>query len=425
MGEVVVGIDVGTTKVCTLVGEVRADEVYVIGVGVEPSRGMKKGTVTDVNALTNAVSASVHKAERNSRYEIRRAFVSVAGSHVDSRNSRGVVGISGKNGVQAADLERAIDGARAIPLPHNKEILHVIPRAYMLDGQNDIRSPLGMHGFRLEVEAHIIMAASSSLQNIAKCVEASGVSVDRFILNPLASADAILTPAERDMGAVVIDIGGGTSDIVVFVNGSVWHSAVIPVGGWHLTNDIATGLHLPYEIAETVKIEYGNADPHAIEPGEQFIVQPFGEESLSQVNRADLAQIIYYRVEELFTLVRDQIEGSAAHAGMLAAGVILTGGSAQLPGIKTIAANVLKMPVRVAQPEHLSGMADQLRSPSFSTSVGLLRIGLRMDQEAAQRVANGARVVDPTARIDANKTVARIGHAFGSFVKRLLPEDDQ
>src|SRR5579859_6362281 len=228
MGEVVVGIDVGTTKICTLVGEVRADDLYVIGVGVEPSRGMKKGIVVDVNALTTAISASVHKAERSSRYDIKRAFASVAGNHVGAHNSRGVVGIAGKNPVQVADLERALDAARAIPLPHNQEVLHVIPRTYTLDGQNGIRNPIGMHGFRLEVEAHIIMAATSSLQNIEKCVQASGVSVDRFILNPLASADVVLTAAERDMGAIVIDIGGGTTDLAVFLNGSVWHTAVIP-----------------------------------------------------------------------------------------------------------------------------------------------------------------------------------------------------
>ncbi len=426
MGEVVVGIDVGTTKICTLVGEVRAEDVYVIGVGVELSRGMKKGIVTDVNALTNAISASVHKAERSSRYEIGRAFVSVAGGHVDSRNSKGVVGIAGKNGVQMADMERALDAARAIPLPHNREVLHVIPRSYTLDGEGDIRSPLGMHGFRLEVETHIIMAATSSLQNIEKCVQASGVSVDRFILNPLASGDVVLSEAERDMGALVIDIGGGTTDLAVFVNGSVWHTAVIPVGGWHLTNDIATGLHLPYEIAEEVKLGYGHADPRALEPGEQFIVQPFGEESLSQVSRAQLADIIQARVEELFELIRDELQKNGVHNGMLSAGAVLTGGSSQLPGIKTVASTILKMPVHMSQPEHLSGMADQLRSPSFSTSVGLLRLGLLMDQEEAQRGVVPLRSDSRSGLGSGNggKAAATIGRLVGGFMKRLLPEDD-
>lgn len=421
MGEVVVGIDVGTTKICTLVGEVRAEDIYVIGVGVEPSRGMKKGVVMDVNALTNAVSASVHKAERSSRYEIGRAFVSVAGDHVDARNSRGVVGIANKNGVQVGDLERALDSARAIPLPHNREVLHVIPRSYTLDGQNGIRSPLGMHGFRLEVETHIIMAATSSLQNIEKCVQASGVSVDRFILNPLASADVILTAAERDMGVIVIDIGGGTTDLAMFVNGSVWHTAVIPVGGWHVTNDIAMALHLPYEEAEGVKIQYGNADPKGIDAAEQFHIQPFGEDVMSQVSRADLARIIRYRIEELFELVRDEIKHSG-YTGVLSAGVVLTGGSSQLPGIRTVAAEVLKMPVRVAQPEHLSGMADQLMNPSFSTSVGLLRLGLIMDQEDERR--GGDLYGDSAHGNGGSRKAAKVGKLFRGFLDRLLPENE-
>ncbi len=423
MGEVVVGIDVGTTKICTLVGEVRAEDIYVIGVGVEPSRGMKKGVVIDVNALTNAVSASVHKAERSSRYEIGRAFVSVAGDHVEARNSRGVVGIANKNGVQISDLERALETARAIPLPHNREVLHVIPRSYSLDGQEGIRSPLGMHGFRLEVETHIILASMSSLANIEKCVQASGVSVDRFILNPLASADVILSAAERDMGVIVIDIGGGTTDLAMFVNGSVWHTAVIPVGGWHVTNDIAMGLHLPYEEAEGVKIEYGSADPKNLDPMEQFHIQSFGEDTMSQVNRVDLAHIIRYRIEELFELVQDEIKRSA-HAGILSAGVVLTGGSAQLPGIKTVAADVLKLPVRVAQPEHLSGMADQLMHPSFSTSVGLLRLGLIMDQEDERRGSATYGVDSGRGNGSRSNNGAAVRKLFRGFLDRLLPESE-
>src|SRR5215468_556367 len=303
MGELVVGIDVGTTKICTLVGEVRTDDVYIVGVGVEPARGMKKGVVNDVPALTTAISASVHKAERSSGYEINRAFVSVAGAHIDSKNSKGVVGINSPRGVQINDLERAMEAARAIALPHNREVLHVIPRNYTLDGQDGVRSPLGMHGFRLEVEAHIVMASTSSLQNLQKCVEGAGVYVDRFILNPLASGDIVLTDAEREMGVMVVDIGGGTTDLAIFIDGTVWHTAVISVGGWHVTNDIAQGLHLPYEIAEAIKIEYGNAEPSGIDPAQTFPVKPFGEGQLSFVKNADIAQMVYDRVEEIFQLV--------------------------------------------------------------------------------------------------------------------------
>src|SRR5579859_1231208 len=391
MGELVVGIDVGTTKICTLVGEVRTEDIYVVGVGVEPARGMKKGVVNDVHALTDAISASVHKAERSSGYEIGRAFVSVAGAHIDSKNSKGVVGISSPRGVQMADLERAMDAARAIALPHNREVLHVIPRNYTLDGQDGVRSPLGMHGFRLEVEAHIVMAASTSLQNLEKCVEGAGVMVDRFILNPLASGDVVLTDAEREMGVMVVDIGGGTTDLAIFIDGTVWHTAVISVGGWHVTNDIAQILHLPYEIAEEIKRTYGHADPGAIDPGEIINVQAFGEEEMSKVKRSDLINIVQDRVEELFQLVLREAKYSA-YDGLLSAGIVLTGGSAQLAGIKQVASDVLKMPVRVAQPERLSGMADQLRHPSYSTSVGLLRLGLVMDQEDERRGRTNASV---------------------------------
>jgi cell division protein FtsA len=427
MGELVVGIDVGTTKICTLVGEVRAEDIFVVGVGVEPARGMKKGVVNDVPALTAAISASVHKAERSSGYEINRAFVSVAGAHIDSKNSKGVVGISSPRGVQINDLERAMEAARAIALPHNREVLHVIPRNYTLDGQDGVRSPLGMHGFRLEVEAHIVMASSTSLQNLEKCVEGAGVHVDRFILNPLASGDIVLTDAERDMGVMVVDIGGGTTDLAIFIDGTVWHTAVISVGGWHVTNDIAQGLHLPYEIAEAVKVEYGHADPHTMDPNEMFIVQPFGEEQMSRVKRADLAQIIYDRIEELFQLVLKEAKYSA-YDGLLSAGIVLTGGSAQLPGIRQVASDVLKMPVRVAQPERLSGMADQLRHPSYSTSVGLLRLGLVMDQEDERRGrSNGHHRPSGGGPKGPRSKPPQVnwGKLLAGVAKRLLPEDDE
>ncbi len=429
MGEIVVGIDVGTTKVCTLIAEVRAEDIHVVGVGVEPSRGMKKGVVNDVTALTQTISSSIHKAERSSNYQIGRAFVSVAGAHIDSRNSRGVVGISGTRGVQIGDLERAMEAARAIALPHNREVLHIIPRNYTLDGQDGIRSPLGMHGFRLEVETHIVTAASSSLQNLEQCIDGAGVRVDRFILNPLASGEVVLTPAEREMGVMVIDIGGGTTDMAVFIEGTVWHTAVISVGGWHVTNDIALGLHLPYEIAEAVKIDYGNADPAAIDPGEVFVVPAFGEEYMSRVLRADLVDIVHSRVEELFQLVLQEVKYSG-YDGLLAAGAVLTGGSALLPGIKEIASEVLKMPVRVAQPEQLSGVAEQLRNPSYSTSVGLLRLGLVLNREDERRGklsrgnGNGSTSSRSADDDKSKRRTGNLGKWIGGVMKRLLPEDE-
>ena len=254
MSDLVVGIDVGTSKICTIVGEVREDDIFVVGAGIEPSRGMKQGIVNDMESLTAAISASVHKAEKSSGYDISRAFVSISGNHIASISSRGMVGITSQRAVNREDMDRAMDHARAIAIPHNREVLHVVPRSYSLDDQERVRSPIGMHGFRLELEAHIITASSSCVANLEESVENAKVIVDRFILNPLASGHAVLTPEEREMGVVVIDIGGGTTDLAIFIEGTVWHVAVIQVGGDHLTNDITYWMRVPFDEAEMVKI---------------------------------------------------------------------------------------------------------------------------------------------------------------------------
>jgi len=414
MGELVVGIDIGTTKVCTLVGEVRESDIYVLGVGIEPSHGMRKGMVTDVNALSASIQASVHKAEKTSGYEIGRAFVSLAGGHIESINSKGAVGIPNSRGVQPYDLERAMEAARAVTLPHGREVLHVIPRNYNLDGQTGLRSPLGMYGFRLEVEAHIVTASTQSVKTLEKCVEDAGVLVDRFILNPLAAGDIVLTPEERDAGVMVVDIGGGTTDLAIFIDGAVWHTAVLAVGGQHITNDIAYGLHLPTELAESVKLTHGHADPKAVSPLEAFPIQPFGEELPSKVQRADLAHIIHMRVAEIFELVLKEAKRSG-YDGLLKAGIVLTGGSSLLPGIKTVAAEVLQMPVRLAQPEHVTGMAEALKNPAYSTSVGLLKLGLIMDLEDARREELGRHNSGGRGRMRS---------LFKGVIERLLPHEE-
>jgi|AMZC01.1.fsa_nt_AMZC01002419.1_4 cell division protein FtsA len=414
MGELVVGIDIGTTKVCTLVGEVRESDIYVLGVGIEPSHGMRKGMVTDVNALSACIQASVHKAEKTSGYEIGRAFVSLAGGHIESINSKGAVGIPNSRGVQPYDLERAMEAARAVTLPHGREVLHVIPRNYNLDGQTGLRSPLGMYGFRLEVEAHIVTASTQSIKTLEKCVEDAGVLVDRFILNPLAAGDIVLTPEERDAGVMVVDIGGGTTDLAIFIDGAVWHTAVLAVGGQHITNDIAYGLHLSAELAESVKLTHGHADPKAVSPLEAFPIQPFGEEFPSKVQRTDLAHIINMRVTEIFELILKEAKRSG-YDGLLKAGIVLTGGSSLLPGIKTVAADVLRMPVRLAQPENVTGMAEALRSPAYSTSLGLLKLGLIMDMEDARREELGRH----------NSGGKGLAHKLlKGVIERLLPREE-
>ena len=256
---IVVGIDVGTTKICTLVGREEAPgKIRVLGVGIEPSQGMRKGTVMDMGAAAQAVGRSIDKAERTSGLEIDSALVSLAGSNVSSTNSRGVVGVSGRV-ITPDDLVRAVDAARAVAIPHNREIIHVIQRGFNVDGQEGIRMPVGMHGYRLEVETHIITASAASVENLRQCVAQAGVNVTQFVLNPLASGEVVLTETERQMGVVVCDIGGGTTDLAIYIDGDVWHTAVLAIGGNHISSDIAHGLRLPMSQAEDIKIEHGHA----------------------------------------------------------------------------------------------------------------------------------------------------------------------
>lgn len=411
MNDIVVGLDIGTHKICTIVGEVRPEEIHVLGVGIEPSKGMKKGVVNDVQSLIAAVAASAHKAEKSSGYQIRRAFVSVAGSHIASLTSRGMAPVNSARSVREDDLERAMQAARAIAIPHNREVLHVVPRSYTLDGQEGIRQPVGMHAFRLEVDAHIITAASSSLANLEQATEGAGIYVDRFILNPLASAEAILTEQEEEAGVVVIDIGGGTSDLAIYVDGTVWHTAVIALGGDHITNDITYLLNAPFELAEDVKIKHGHARQRDVDSLDTFLVEPFGEGIPHEISRRDLAMVIEARVEEMFEEVQKEIKRSG-YDGLLRAGAVITGGSSQIDGMKEVAASVLNCPIRMAKPEKLTGIADVLKNPSYSTSVGLLRMGLDFDSGYSDDTASGSPL-----------SGNGLGRMLGDFLRGLLPDD--
>ena len=376
---IVVGIDIGTTKTCTLVARVEGERnLRILGVGIEPSQGIRKGTMVDLAAATQSVARSIEKAERSSGLEITSALVSLAGSHVSSINSRGVVGISGRV-IDGEDVDRALEAAQAVAIPHNREVIHVIQRGFVIDGQDGIRMPIGMHGYRLEVEAHIITAAPSTVENLRQCVSCSGVEVAQFVLNPLASAEVVLTETERQMGAVVCDIGGGTTDLAIYIDGDVWHTMVLAVGGNHITSDIAHGLRLPVSQAEDIKKQYGNAIESEVGEDEFFTVRTFGEDKPIQVSRKELAHIIEARVEEIFSLVLQEIKRSG-YDGLLPAGMVLTGGSSLLPGIRSLASNVLGVPVRIARPENLVGLTDQLGSPAYSTSVGLLHWALLMNE---------------------------------------------
>ena len=409
MEEIVVGIDVGTTKVCTLVGRVEdAGSLRILGVGIMPSKGIRKGVIVDLDATSRAIIRSVELAEQSSGIEIASALVSIAGAHVSSINSRGSAGIS-REIVDEYDVVRALDAARAVAIPHNREVIHVVQRGFSIDGQDGIRSPIGMHGYKLEVEAHIITAAAATVENLRKCVGAAGVEVQQFVLNPLASAEVVLTDSERLMGAAVCDIGGGTTDMAIYVDGKVWHTMVLAIGGNHISADIAHGLRLAIAQAEEIKLQQGYAIRSEIGAEDYFAVRPFGEDKQVQINRQELAHIIEARTEEIFELSLQEIKRSG-YDGLLPAGMVLTGGTSALPAIRDLASDVLGIPVRIAQPENIVGMVDKLHSPAYSTSVGLLRWASTM-QNTNTPQKRGRRK---------GQTNMKLGKAK-NWIKRLLP----
>ncbi len=384
MEEIIFGLDIGTTKVCALVGEIRDRQLQIIGMGLAPARGMHKGMVTDVGEASRAMSEAIEQAEQTSGYDLSQAIVSMAGEHISSTNNKGLVAINrNSNGVTRQDIESALDVAQAIPIPHNRQIVHLIPRTFSIDDQDGVRNPIGMHGYRLEVEAHIVTAATPALQNLGQCVDNVGIKPTEFVLNAIASAEAVLESTEREMGVIVADIGGGTTDMALYVNGRVWHTKVFPVGGYHITNDIAIGLRAPHDVAEEVKIKFGDCRPDQIDAEGVFTVEPFGGEKI-QVGRQDLAHVIEARVEEIFQLILQEIKRTE-YEGLLPAGIVLTGGSSQLRGIAEVAERVLHVPARVATPKNLLGMVDKLHSPAFATGVGLLRWAMGDNQNYRPR----------------------------------------
>lgn len=409
------GIDVGTTKICTLVAQELPDSsLKIIGVGIEPSRGMRRGVVVNVEDAARAIAASIDKAQRTAGYELASTVVSLAGAQVSSINSRGVVDVLSEV-VTAEDVARASDAARAIAVPYGRQIVHILPRGFVLDGQEGIRNPVDMHGYRLEMETHIITASTMALQNLAQCVQICGVEVEGFVLNPIASAMAVLHENEREMGVGVCDIGGGTTDLAIYSEGTVSHTAVLPVGGNHVTTDIAQGLRMPADIAESIKLAHGHANQSEVVPGESFVVRIFGEEAPVQVQRTDLVSIIQPRMEEILYLVLQEIERVGA-LSYIPAGLVLTGGGSRLPGVRQLATQVLGMPVRVAGPEDLKGLVDQLDSPAYATSVGLLL----WSQKEAQEGVPAAPEKRPHRR-EGSGLLKKVQDFFKAVLKGMAP----
>ena len=379
MSEPIVGIDVGTTKICTLIAERNElnGRLRIIGVGVVPSRGLRKGVVVNVEEATAAIRESKEKAERSSGYLIEGAFVSVAGDHTAAVNSKGVVAVSqGAKGISDDDVARALESARAIAIPHNREVIHVIPRGYMLDGVDGVRDPVGMQGFRLEVEAHIVTAAAPSIHNLMHCIEHVGVTVNDLVLQPLASGEAVLREEEKEAGVIVADLGGGTTDIAIYIEGSVWHSQVLALGGWQYTNDLSIGLRAPFSTAEAIKLQFGSVLPEQIDENETVDVSLFDEHGAQPMPRREVAHILQARAEEMFGLIAKEVKRSG-YEGRLPAGLVLTGGTAELAGLKEMGRTLLDMPVRIGRPSGLEGLTDTVSKPAYATSIGLLLWGFR------------------------------------------------
>src|SRR5947209_2117233 len=367
----IVALDVGTSKVACLVAELRPDaSLEILGMGGHESKGLKKGVVVNIEATVGAIQRALEEAELMADCKISSAFVGIAGSHIRSFNSTGMVAIKDRE-VSALDVERAIDTARAVNIPTDQQILHVLRQEFIIDGQEDVREPIGMSGVRLEVNVHIVTGAVSSAQNIVKCVRRCGLEVNDLILQPLASSRAVLSEDEKDLGVCLVDIGGGTTDIAIFTEGAIRHTAVIPIAGDQITNDIAMALRTPTAEAEEIKLRYGVAKQVLADPGETLEVPGLGDRGTRTLSRQSLAAVIEPRIEELFSLVH-QVVRESGYEEVLSSGIVLTGGTAMMPGMVELAEDIFLKPARLGTPEYNGQLADVVRSPRYATVLGLL-----------------------------------------------------
>ena len=381
---VLVGLDLGTTKVCAIVGEVKDDgQVDIIGIGISPSNGLKKGVVVNIDSTVESIRKAVHEAELMAGVEINSVYVGVSGGHIKGLNSRGVAAIKNKE-VGQADVARAIDGARAVNIPMDQQVLHVLPQEFIIDDQDGIKDPLGMSGVRLDVKVHIISGAVTSIQNIVKSCSRAGLHVNDLVLQPLASSRAVLTTEEQELGVVVVDIGGGTTDMAIFLEGSLWHTEVLPIGGNHFTNDIAIGLRTPASEAEKIKIKYGCALSSLVKHEETLDVPSVGGRPPRLLSRQILCEIIEPRVEELFGMIQQRLK-KTGYEDMCASGIVLTGGVALLEGLQEAAERFIGLPVRRGTPKNIGGLMDVVNSPVYSTGVGLVLYGAANQREAPRK----------------------------------------
>jgi len=390
----IVGLDIGTSKVVAIVGEITPDnEIEIIGLGSHPSRGLKKGVVVNIESTVQSIQRAIEEAELMSGCQIHSVYAGIAGSHVRSLNSHGIVAIRDKE-VTSADVERVIDAARAVAIPADQKILHILPQEFIIDQQESIREPIGMSGVRLEAKVHMVTGAVSAAQNIIKCVRRCGLEVDDIILEQLASSHSVLTDDEKELGVCLVDIGGGTTDIAVFTEGAIRHTAVIPIAGDQVTNDIAVALRTPTQYAEEIKIKYACALTQLASVDETIEVPSVGERPDRRLARQTLAEVVEPRYEELFTLIQAELRRSGFE-DLCAAGIVLTGGSSKMEGAVELAEEIFHMPVRLGVPQYVTGLVDVVRNPIHSTGVGLLLFGYqnRAMRESEARMGNGFKSV--------------------------------
>ena len=382
----IVGLDIGTSKVVAIVGEVTtSNEIEIIGLGSSQSRGLKKGVVVNIESTVHTIQRAIEEAELMAGCEIHSVYAGIAGSHIRSLNSHGIVAIR-DNEVSIGDVDRVIDAARAVAIPADQKILHILPQEFVIDSQEGIKEPIGMSGVRLEAKVHMVTGSVSSAQNIIKCVRRCGLEVDDIILEQLASSSAVLTEDEKDLGVCLVDIGGGTTDIAIFTEGSIHHTAVIPIAGDQVTNDIAVALRTPTQHAEDIKVRYACALTQLANPEETIEVPSVGDRPARRLARQTLAEVVQPRYEELFTLVQAELRRSG-YEELIAAGVVLTGGSSKMEGVVELAEEIFHMPVRVGVPQFVSGLSDVVKNPIYSTGVGLLLFGQKQMQNAIPGVS--------------------------------------
>jgi cell division protein FtsA len=384
----IVGLDIGTSKIVAIVAEVLPDGGYqIVGMGSHPSKGLKKGVVVNIESTVNAIQRALEEAELMADCKIREVYTGIAGGHIKSFNSHGMVAIKDKEVIQA-DVDRVIETAKAVSIPNDQQILHILNQEFIIDGQEDVREPLGMSGMRLEVKVHIVTGAVSAAQNIVKCVRRCGLEVRDLVLQPLASSLAVLSEDERELGVCLADIGGGTTDITVFTHGAIRHTAVIPIAGDQITNDIAMALRTPTKEAEDIKVRYGCALRQLADPNEMVEVPGIGERGPRQLSRQTLAEVIEPRVEELYTLVQAELRRSGFE-DLLSSGIVITGGSSALKGMVELGEEVFHMPVRVGVPAYRGSLAEVMRNPRYATGVGLLLTGMQQQQRHLARLQGG------------------------------------